>query len=167
MAHVALLTALLVGPVSEQPPQTAIGSPSAADVRSDYLALMHQFADRKRPDPADIVPPLCDLHDRIAANATLSRADRKRFLHGVENRLAELHGRLMRQRRDASRAGGAPNAQADELTRLIETTVAPETWDVNGGRGTIRFWSQSPALVIRQTGEVHPQIGETLNALRK
>jgi hypothetical protein len=42
---------------------------------------------------------------------------------------------------------------------LIEDTIAPESWEIRGGRGVIRYWSNGQALVIRQTGEVHEQIG--------
>lgn len=127
---------------------------------------MQRFVGR-RPEPAEIVPPLCALHGRLLAADDITRTDRRRLIRGVENRLVELHGRLLRERRAADRAGAASSARADELIRLIQTTVSPETWAANGGRGTIVFWSQNPALVVRQTGEVHRQIGATLDALRK
>ena len=160
MPLAGLIAAVLVGPV-EAPGAGQNASPDA--LRSDYTALVGQFARRNRPDPAAVVPPLCDLYERLRDAQGVSHADRRRMLRGVENRLGELHGRLMRDRN----AGGASAARADELIRLIQATIAPDTWDVNGGRGTIRFWSPNPALVIRQTGEVHHQIGGTLGALRE
>jgi hypothetical protein len=39
--------------------------------------------------------------------------------------------------------GGGVNsaaAQAESLIELIQTTIRPETWEVNGGRGTIMYW---------------------------
>jgi hypothetical protein len=55
--------------------------------------------------------------------------------------------------------GGNPQNDAKELIELIEDTIAPESWEIRGGRGVIRYWSNGQALVIRQTGEVHEQIG--------
>jgi hypothetical protein len=42
--------------------------------------------------------------------------------------------------------GGGVNgaaAQAESLIELIQTTVRPESWEVNGGRGTIMYWPGS------------------------
>jgi hypothetical protein len=42
--------------------------------------------------------------------------------------------------------GGGVNgaaAQAESLIELIQTTIRPETWEVNGGRGTIMYWPGS------------------------
>ncbi|MHC4181294.1 MAG: hypothetical protein ACYSWU_27675, partial [Planctomycetota bacterium] len=49
-----------------------------------------------------------------------------------------------------------------ELVDLIQQTIAPQTWDVNGGLGSIYYWRPGRALVIRQTGEVHDQVGGLL-----
>jgi hypothetical protein len=163
-----LLAALLVGPPADATSApAAIVRPPAETLRSEYTDLMRCFAERRRPEPAAVVPRLCVLHRQLVATDNLIRTDRRRLVRGVENRLVELHGRLIRERRAAKLSGGASAARADELIRLIQATVAPETWDVNGGRGTIGFWSPHPALVIRQAGEVHHQVGATLQALRE
>jgi hypothetical protein len=39
--------------------------------------------------------------------------------------------------------GGGAAVQAEALIELIENTVRPETWEVNGGRGTIMYWPGS------------------------
>jgi len=67
-------------------------------------------------------------------------------------------------RRSPARAAG-DNAQ--ELIDLIQATIAPQSWDVNGGPGTIRYWRNGRALVIRQTDEVHEQIGDVLQQLER
>ncbi len=68
----------------------------------------------------------------------------------------------------AGSPGGGPDlAGARELVELIRTTIAPETWDVNGGRGTIMYYSPLKVLVIRQTSEVHELINALQNQLRK
>jgi hypothetical protein len=56
-----------------------------------------------------------------------------------------------------------PAAQeAEKLIDLIQEAVRPETWDVNGGQGTIRYWSLGHALIIQNTAEVHERIGGSL-----
>lgn len=59
---------------------------------------------------------------------------------------------------DAGR-GGAPRSSAQDLIDLIQNTIAPESWDVMGGQGTIMYWEPGFALVVRQTDDVHEQIG--------
>lgn len=64
-------------------------------------------------------------------------------------------------------AGGGVQSNGQDLVELIQTVVRPESWDVNGGEGSIFFYSPLKDLVIRQTGEVHGEISETVEALRK
>jgi len=52
-----------------------------------------------------------------------------------------------------------------QLVELIQQTIAPQTWDVNGGLGTAYYWRPGRALVIRQTGGVHDQLGDLLEQL--
>lgn len=54
-----------------------------------------------------------------------------------------------------------------QLVDLIQETIAPSTWDVNGGLGTIYYWRPGRALVVRQTGEVHEKMGGVLGQLRR
>ncbi len=64
--------------------------------------------------------------------------------------------------------GGPQNANADygqALVDLIQTTISPKSWDVNGGNCTIYYWQQQHALVVRATGEVHGQISDALEQL--
>ena len=53
------------------------------------------------------------------------------------------------------------------LVDLIQKTIAPSTWDVNGGLGTVYYWRPGRALVVRQTGEVHDKMGGVLGQLRR
>ncbi len=54
---------------------------------------------------------------------------------------------------------------ADELIRLITTTVGPDTWDEVGGEGTIEL--VGGMLIIRNDDSVHAMIGQLLNSLRQ
>lgn len=69
---------------------------------------------------------------------------------------------------DASALGGA--AVADEgwaLVALIQQTIRPEFWDVNGGPGTIVYYAPLKVLVVRATSELHHQVGGGLRGLRQ
>jgi hypothetical protein len=52
-----------------------------------------------------------------------------------------------------------------QLVDLIQQTIAPQSWDVNGGLGTAYYWRPGRALVIRQTGGVHDQLADLLEQL--
>lgn len=61
--------------------------------------------------------------------------------------------------------GGIIEANADDLIRLIQSTIEPSFWDVNGGVGTIIFYAPLNALVVRATEEIHYKIGGSLSQL--
>ena len=45
------------------------------------------------------------------------------------------------------------------LVNLIQKTISPEFWDVNGGPGVIVYYPPLRLLVIRATSNIHYQIG--------
>jgi hypothetical protein len=49
-----------------------------------------------------------------------------------------------------------------QLIDLIQNNVDPQSWQVNGGPGTISFYEPTMSLVIRQTAEMHYQLGGAL-----
>ncbi|HEV3025192.1 MAG TPA: hypothetical protein VGX76_22125, partial [Pirellulales bacterium] len=50
-----------------------------------------------------------------------------------------------------------------ELLTMIESVTGPNTWTDNGGQGEV--WMVNGSLVVRQTGDVHRQIGRLLEAI--
>jgi hypothetical protein len=66
-----------------------------------------------------------------------------------------------------SGGGAQPPDYGLELIELIRTTIAPESWDVAGGLGTIYYYRPVHALVVRQTSEVHWLIGDLREQLGK
>jgi hypothetical protein len=66
----------------------------------------------------------------------------------------------------AGARGGAAVDYGNVLVELIQRTISPEFWDVNGGPGTIVYYRQWHALVIRATPEIHRRIGGGVNDLR-
>jgi hypothetical protein len=57
------------------------------------------------------------------------------------------------------------NGQA--LVDLIRRTIAPASWNVNGGQGAIVYFRPSRVLVVRQRSEVHEQLQGVVRALRQ
>lgn len=63
-------------------------------------------------------------------------------------------------------AGGG-QADFQSLMDLIQSTVAFETWEPQGGAGQIKPFATNLSLVISQTQEVHEEIAELLEQLRR
>jgi general secretion pathway protein D len=63
--------------------------------------------------------------------------------------------------------GGGVKADFDSLIELITTTVQPTTWDEVGGPGSVAPFETNLSLVISQTQEVHEQIKDLLEQLRR
>jgi hypothetical protein len=67
--------------------------------------------------------------------------------------------------------GGGPlrmvGDYGEELADLIRQTIAPQSWDVNGGNGVIVYFAPRRALVVRQQGEVHWALEDVVQQLRR
>ena len=61
--------------------------------------------------------------------------------------------------------GGQQNFQP--LIDLIQSTVSADTWDTVGGPGAIRPFETNLSLVVSQTQEVHDQLADLLEQLRR
>lgn len=66
-----------------------------------------------------------------------------------------------------SGAGGAAFADFQSLIDLIQTTIEPDTWEALGGNSTMREYAQNLSLVISTTSDVHDQITDLLESLRR
>jgi len=63
-------------------------------------------------------------------------------------------------------AGGA-QADFQSLIELIQNTIAPDSWQATGGPGAIAPFFTNLSLVISQTQEVHEEIADLLEQLRR
>jgi general secretion pathway protein D len=63
--------------------------------------------------------------------------------------------------------GGGQQADFDSLMELITSTIQPTSWDEVGGPGSIAEFATNLSLVISQTQEVHEQIVDLLEQLRR
>jgi len=63
--------------------------------------------------------------------------------------------------------GGAAQADFDSLIELITATIQPDSWDDVGGAGSVQPFQTNLSLVVSQTQEVHEQIVDLLEQLRR
>ena len=71
------------------------------------------------------------------------------------------------QRTSGATGGGAATDEGLQLIELIQRTITPEFWDVNGGPGTIVYYAPLHALVVRATAGVHHRVGGLLQGARR
>jgi general secretion pathway protein D len=67
----------------------------------------------------------------------------------------------------SSAGGGGSFADFQSLIDLIQTTVVPDTWEALGGPSTMAPYPQNLSLVISTTSDVHDQIVDLLESLRR
>ncbi|MBN2476163.1 MAG: general secretion pathway protein GspD [Pirellulales bacterium] len=63
--------------------------------------------------------------------------------------------------------GGGSQADFDSLIDLITSTIQPDTWDDVGGPGSIAPFETNLSLVVSQTQDVHEEIVDLLEQLRR
>lgn len=64
-------------------------------------------------------------------------------------------------------AGGGSFADFQSLMDLIQTTIMPDTWEALGGPSSMSPYPQNLSLVISTTSDVHDQIADLLESLRR
>ena len=166
----------------------------ARQLRDAVRAALIRETQAKTPeDRAAAVRELTVLYGRIMGETQLTDGQRTRLRMKIRIRLKRVRKDLERQIRreqkktdrkrpsnmsatvldsqsvtvdDAGAFGGAGRDFGQDLVELIQRTIAPETWDVNGGRGTIMYYAPLRVLVIRQTAKVHGRVGGVVGGLR-
>jgi hypothetical protein len=180
MPMVSILAAALIGPGFESGPQSAdtgrAGSTAAApafttarEARENVARALRESSRASGRDPIDTTPSVIFTYLRLSASEQVPAAERRRLQAQLGTRLTELDDVLRRRvkRAAASRSGGGIANDAQQLIDLIQATIAPDSWAINGGNGTLYFYAPLNVLVVRQTAEVHEQLGGTLGQLRR
>jgi len=183
-------TTILVGvfafPMASQAQQGTAGSRSSTlqvrvsvhDLRADVERVLAAEATAVHfKDRLAAIRQIVEMHDRLVVDPCRPQSVAVR---GLERRLAH---RLVQVHRDlvamaakpcseqaseqATLIGaGGDLAEAQSLIDLIQATVSPEAWDINGGQGSIRYFSNGRALVVRGPEDVHDALGDLLRQLR-
>lgn len=180
--HVLLAALLTPLPMNEDSPLAEL-RPSAVELRVLYRSVLHSDSPRSSARPEEYVPAMAALYVELGRSNELAGIERVRMRRALKARLEKARDRLLREqlaeRRRPARsvqlrttaelesvvglAGPAERAQGQQLVNLIQSVIAPESWEVNGGRGSITYWDAWHVLVVRQTGDVHAQVGGLLN----
>lgn len=151
-----------------------------AELHSACTAAIRHSASRRKPDPTAVVPELVALYQVVGEAEQLGPAARKRLQDRLRTRMEQIREELLRALSRAKKANRNRRASADSerlsagpaapgvqsLIDLIQTTVAPSAWEVNGELGTIHYLPRYQVLVIRQSQAAHSKIGGALQVLR-
>lgn len=105
-------------------------------------------------NPAAVAPSL-----KVAANRSVLAQRRPAVRVPRGGRAGAVPGRAA--------AGRQSTDQGEQLADLIQDTVRPPTWARNGGSGTIYYWRPGRTMVVRQSSEVHQEIGSVLRQLER
>lgn len=92
-------------------------------------------------DTQTMVPSVVSTYRQVARSEKIPTAERRLLLGRLQARLSEQERALRRheQQGGTSLSGGVA-ANAQELIDLIQSTVAPDTWAIYGGQGTIYYF---------------------------
>lgn len=161
---VAIAAALQAGAALAGPPFTAL-----ATLRGQVAAALRDEARAGTLDERAVaVRRLIDLHREIGVHPRFTASGILRGMRReVSIRLAATRRSLLRDvggQREA--AGGAAN-QALALVDIIQQTIHPDFWDVHGGPGKVAYFQQGRSLVVLGTEQVHDDVGNLLDQLRR
>lgn len=179
--QIALKPAALIAVIDEG--AIRITTPERAE--KFYLTVVYDIADLVRSE--EDVQPLIQLFQESAGGpwkdtdgegGTLTELPGGLFVirqsDSVHTQIALLLHELRQAKKESLKDNAKPAAidvekrfykakskdEAEALERLILTFVAPNTWDVSGGKGLLRI--AEDRLIIQQTKVVHDQIDSFL-----
>lgn len=124
---------------------------------TDLSALLKMPAAGAEKKPAEVASIKADAPARALAQVAPIGMGRGAMVGGA------MAGGMQRGQNSLALTDDA----GDELADIIQSTIAPDSWERNGGPGAIVYWAQGRALVVRQTGEVHHRLGELVQQLEQ
>ena len=167
-------------PLVAPPPQERVVGTQG--LQHQVRHLMQQAREGKLP-PEVLIPRMLKAYRRVGQAASVSPARRKELqgvlAHALVRQAEKMTYRVRAQRATGPRGGASRTAvpgtaggpaereQAQALIELIQRTICPDSWAVNGGNGTIFYFAPAKALVVRQRGQLHRRLEGLLKQLRK
>ena len=121
---------------------------SPAKLRAAVHSTLRREAKAKGPGRVEIVKELVALYQQLGLNQQMVGRQQLQGLIG---------GRLNR--------GMKNDDYGPDLVDLIERTIAPGTWESQGGPGRIYYWRNGRALVISQTQQAHEGLADMLEQM--
>jgi hypothetical protein len=175
-ATVAAVVALVAGVGRAEVPQSEL----VAIRRAVLTALAGEARAKDFDQQRMAVEELLAIHERLEA---CGRSQANPALQSLQRRVS---GRLARAGRalageparseaasarsaaaaEAGPTAGGRQAEAQKLIDLIQATVRPEAWDVNGGRGSIVYFANGHGLVVLAPEDAHDELVGLLRQLR-
>lgn len=159
----AYYVADLVMPIPNFVPNGSLGLPGA--IRESMNAMMGTGMVPRLPNGGI---PLTMAKDEGQQQGGKSSAD---YLAQINN-FGGMNG--LQNLNNGIPGGGGPGGlrngaepDFDSLVELITTTVSPQSWQEVGGPGAISGYENNLSLVVSQTQEVHEQIADLLEQLRR
>ena len=148
----------------------------AASAAREFLVLYHELQRDDKLGRATRYRLYGKVRYRLIALAPqiAKRAAIDRRLAEKKASRSEATTRTTDESADKPTAGGARGGGAlgnddhgEQLVELIHATIFPHTWDVNGGLGSMYYWRNGRALVVRQSQQGHEQVEHLLLQLRR
>jgi hypothetical protein len=167
------MNALLFCTLIAVPPTEFTEPRSYREIQNDYRAAFreHIQAD-KDVDRATAVKRMLLLHAEIVEHPNfLTSSTLKQYRAQIWARLQRVKNDIEKRERRQTWQGrprggrGVRDDYGPLLVALIERTIAPEFWDVNGGPGTIVYYRPLRVLVVHATIDVHHRIGGVIGKL--
>ena len=150
----------------------ATGENRLRELSDEVTQLLEQALRTRGATAEEMVPQMVDLYRRLDEDQSLTTADKRRLQLRLKTRLAQYQSSLERRvarskssRQGGTLSGGGSFGNAGELIDLIRTTIAPGTWDIDGGPGRIFYFRG--VLIIHQTDEAHTEIASALQQFRR
>ncbi len=123
---------------------------SPAKLRAAVHSALKREAQANGPVRVAMAKELVALYQQIGLNQQLAPGPRQQ-MQGL------VGGRLNRAAKN--------DDYGPELVELIERTIAPGSWESQGGLGRIYYWRNGRALVISQTQDTHERLVDLVRQL--
>lgn len=137
-----LLAALAVG----APDSSATPSEVEPSVNWNHvvLAALKQHAQDRLKEPREAAARLAGVGRELAADQKVSESNRRRLLRQIHRRLTVNGQHILAQQLGPLVGAGEVGSHrgAEALKSLIEQTIEPDSWDVNGGPGHIHVFKE-------------------------
>ena len=108
------------------------------------LTALQEHAQTRAVNPAAAADKLADVAHRVASDKQLTLPNRRRLLTQIQRRLAISGQHILAQQLQPVGNGDTVGATkgAEALKEMIEQTIEPDSWDVNGGKGHIHVFRE-------------------------
>jgi general secretion pathway protein D len=150
-----------VMPIPNFVPSYNLGLPGA--IRESINAMGYGQMPRSGAGPLTIAKNEGEPQAMPSSTALLAQANQ----FGMPGQMPSTGSRAPTMAAGPGGLGGGTGADFDSLIELIEQTIAPQSWDTVGGVGSVSGFETNLSLVVSQTQEVHEQIADLLDQLRR